>query len=54
MPPSIRPEFYQIKFKFFRGEKLPAMDMALIGKGSIDAYIKSTYLSKELKTRVIT
>ena len=54
MPPSIRPEFYQIKFKFFRGEKLPAMDMAVFGKGSIDAYIKSTYLSKELKTKVIT
>jgi hypothetical protein len=24
------------------------------GKGSIDAYIKSNYLNKELKTKVIT
>lgn len=40
MPPSIRPEFYQIKFKFFRAEELPIMDMALFGKGGgIDAYI---------------
>ncbi len=39
MPPSIRPEFYQIRFKFFRAENLPAMDRNLLGKGSIDAYI---------------
>jgi hypothetical protein len=40
MPPSIRPEYYQVKFKFFRAEKLPAMDKALLGGlGSIDAYI---------------
>jgi hypothetical protein len=49
MPPSIRPEYYQIKFKIFRAEKLPAMDVAILGgKGSIDAYIKCTYLNKEL------
>ncbi len=53
MPTSIRPEYYQVIFKFFRAEKLPAMDMALLGKGgSIDAYITSTYLKKKLKTDV--
>jgi hypothetical protein len=53
MPPSIRPDFYQVKFRFFRAEKLPAMDMSLIGKGgSIDAYITSTYMKKKLKTSV--
>jgi hypothetical protein len=47
MPPSIRPEYYQIKFRFFRAEKLPAMDMAVFGKGgSIDAYITTKYLNK--------
>ena len=30
------------------------MDMAVFGKGSIDAYIKCNYLSKELKTKTIT
>jgi len=39
MPPSIRPEFYQIRFKLFRAERLPALDTNLIGKNSIDAYI---------------
>ena len=53
MPPSIRPEYYQIKFKFFRAEKLPSMDINLLGGGgSIDAYITSTYLNKKLKTDV--
>ena len=57
MPPSIKPEFYQLKFKFFRAEKLPAMDMAisLLGKGgSIDAYIFCNYMNQKLKTKVIT
>jgi hypothetical protein len=44
MPPTIRPEFYQIKFRFFRAENLPAMDTALIGKGSLDAYIICEYM----------
>ncbi len=39
MPPMIKPEFYQIRFKFFRAEKLPKMDFSLMGKGSIDAYL---------------
>jgi myoferlin len=39
MPPSIRPEFYQIRFKFFKAEHLPAMDRNLLGRGSIDAYV---------------
>ena len=54
MPPSIRPEFYQIRFKFFRAEHLPAMDRNLLGKGSIDAYIMCQYLNNKLKTKVIT
>ena len=55
MPPSIRPEYYQIYFKIFRAEHLPAMDIALLGgRGSIDAYIMSTYQNKKLKTNVIT
>jgi hypothetical protein len=46
MPPSIRPEFYEVKFRFFRAEKLPAMDKNLLtGAGSIDAYIQCTYLN---------
>jgi hypothetical protein len=54
MPPSIRPEFYQIRFKFFRAENLPAMDTALIGKGSLDAYIIMEYMGQKLKTKILT
>jgi hypothetical protein len=54
MPPSIRPEYYQISFKIFRAEHLPAMDKNLLGKGSIDAYIMCQYLNNKLKTKVIT
>ena len=55
MPPSIRPEFYQIRFKFFRAENLPAMDRNFLGKGgSIDAYVMCQYLNNKLKTKVIT
>lgn len=40
MPPCIRPEYYEIKFKFFRAENLPAMDKNLLGRGgSIDAFL---------------
>lgn len=50
MPPSIRPEFYQIRFKIFRAEKLPAMDKSLLGKGSIDAYVSCILNNNKLRT----
>ena len=51
MPTSIRPEYYQVKFKFFRGENLPIMDKNLFtGAGSIDAFVEATYSGKTLKT----
>ena len=54
MPPTIRPEFYQLRFKFFRAENLPAMDTAVFGKGSLDAYIICEYMGRKLKTKVLT
>lgn len=46
MPPSIKPEFYQLKFRFYKAEKLPIMDTAFLGKGgSIDAYITCNYMN---------
>lgn len=52
-PASIRPEFYQVRFRFFRAEKLPSMDRNLFGgAGSIDAYILCNYMHKKLKTQV--
>ena len=47
-------EYHQIRFKFFHAEHLPAMDKALIGKGSIDAYVNASYMSYKLKTDVKT
>ena len=55
MPPSIRPEYYQIKFRFFKAEHLPAMDKSMLARqGSIDAYILCNYLTNKLKTSIIT
>ena len=55
MPPQMKPEFYQLRFRFFKAEKLPIMDVALFGSGgSIDAYLLCTYLNKKLKTKVVT
>jgi hypothetical protein len=55
MPPSIKPDYYQLKFKFFRAEKLPALDIGILGRaGSIDAYIICTYMNKKIKTAVKT
>lgn len=47
MPPSIKPEYYQLRFRFFKAEKLPIMDSGVmgIGGGSIDAYITCQYLN---------
>ena len=54
MSPSVRPEFYQIRFKFYRAEKLPAMDRSMVGRGSIDAYLDCHYMRHKLKTDAIT
>ena len=54
MPTSIKPKFYQIKFRFFKGEKLAKMDTAIFGEGTIDAYVTVTYMGKKLKTKVVT
>jgi len=54
MPTSTKPKFYQIKFRFFKGEKLAKMDSTLLGGGSIDAYVTCTYMGKKLKTKVVT
>ena len=54
MPPQIKPVYQQLYFRFWKAEKLPEMDVALIGKGSIDAYVKYELFKKKLKTPVFT
>lgn len=53
MPPQIKPKFCQLKFRYFRGEKLPKMDISLLG-GSIDAFIKVEYMKQKKKTKTVT
>ena len=56
MPPSIKPSYFQLVFRIFRAEKLPAMDMNLniLSKegGKIDAYMQTVFLNKKLKTDI--
>jgi len=54
MSPALKPEFYQLRFRFYRAEKLPSMDFAMFGKGSLDAYVICTYMKQKLKTKVLT
>ena len=55
MPPQIKPEYYQLRFRFYKAEKLPIMDTALFGKGgSIDAYLICQYMNQKLKTKTYT
>jgi hypothetical protein len=55
MPPQLNPTFYQMKFRFFQAQDLPAMDMSLgvFRKPKTDAYIMTKYRNKKLKTKVV-
>jgi hypothetical protein len=55
MPPSLNPEFYQIKIRFFTAQDLPIMDNALLGlrKAKTDAFLQTSYKQKKLKTKVV-
>ena len=50
MPAQIKKEFKQLKLRFITAEKLPKMDMF----GTIDAYIKTKFMGKTLKTKAVT
>jgi len=54
MPPSLKPQYWQLKIKFFKGEKLPVMDKPLFGsgEGGTDAYVKCKFMGRELRTKV--
>ena len=53
-PPQIKPEFYQVRFRFFVGQRIVPMDTAIFGEGSTDAFIKLDYKTTKLKTKKIT
>ena len=53
MSPSLAPEFHQLKMRIYRADKLPSMDIAMFGKGSLDAYLKTEYMRQKLKTKVL-
>jgi len=50
MPPSIKKDFKQVKFRFLKAEKLSKMDRF----GTIDAYLTTTFHKKKLKTKTVT
>lgn len=50
MPPQIKPEYFQLRIRFFHAEGLPKMD----NFGTIDAFITLMYLGHTLKTHVYT
>lgn len=52
MPASIKPKYTQLKMHIVKGEKLPRLDVALIGKGSMDAYVSAKIGGKTIKTKI--
>ena len=54
IPSSVKPKFKQIKLHAIMGENLPRLDAALIGKGKMDAFLKTKINGKEIKTTAIT
>ena len=55
MPASIKKEFKQLKIRFIQADKLPKMDMGVMGMGGgIDAYMWTKYQNKVMKTKPIT
>ena len=55
MPPQLNPTFYQMKFRFFQAQNLPAMDIGVkfVRKAKTDAYIMTKFKNKKLKTKVV-
>jgi hypothetical protein len=49
MPASIKKQYKQLVFRIFRGRKFPIMDTF----GTIDAYVKTTFMGQTLKTKTI-
>jgi hypothetical protein len=56
MPPSLNPQFFQVKLRFFQAQDIPPMDMGfgVLRKAKTDAYVLSQYKKKKLKTTVRT
>lgn len=52
-PPQIKPKFYQLKFRFFTGQKIVPLDSSTFGKAKTDAYIKLEYKTSKLKSKVM-
>lgn len=52
-PPTIKPEFYQIRFKFFCAQKIVALDTNLTKKNSTDCYVRLEYKTTKLKTKIL-
>ncbi len=52
MPASIKPKYTQLKMHIVKGEKLPKLDVKMIGEGSMDAFVTAKIGGKLIKTKV--
>ena len=52
MPASIKPKYTQLKMHIVRGEKLPKLDVKMIGEGSMDAFVTAKIGGKTIKTAI--
>ena len=38
-PPQVKPEFYQLRFRFFGAQKIVPMDTVVFGDNKLDAFV---------------
>lgn len=53
MSPSLRPVFYQVTIRLFQAQDLSPMDSGLLSKSKIDAYMRTNFKGKRLKTKAL-
>ena len=53
MPASIKPKYTQLLMHIVKGEKLPKLDVKMIGEGSMDAFVTAKIGGKLIKTKIV-
>ena len=54
MPASLKPKYTQLKLHVVKGEHLPRLDVKMIGKGTMDAFVTAKIGGKTIRTDVKT
>jgi hypothetical protein len=51
-PPQIKPKFYQLRFRFFAGQRIVPCDTKVLKNNKSDCYLRMDYKTTRLKTKM--